>query len=236
MPVASGGASFNFKCDADSGALLMFAPSSESQDIEAKRHIVNYIREHIADWDDFANNKLGYNLKEHEIMFVSGTTKTNRWAVTAFHGQYKKKQGSLTADLSSIAGMNLAVSISNQSLPNTYYSYGPKARRRSFASSTTVVPQSASGSQVSLEAEEEKADQCIFIHYFKVKLRFFSYRAMKAGAGPHELPPPGPDEVGPQLEVEDDSFIEEDSETTVGMHDHILLIYPTEAPNSHTIQ
>ncbi len=49
------------------------------------------------------------------------------------------------------------------------------------AMSVPMVPQAAPGIP-------EKADQCIFFHYYKAKRRFFFLERMEAGAGPHELP------------------------------------------------
>lgn len=49
------------------------------------------------------------------------------------------------------------------------------------------VPQAAYG-------VPEKADQCIFFHYYKAKRRFFLFERMEAGAGPHELPPKADDD------------------------------------------
>ena len=168
-------------------------------------------------------------------MFVSGTINTERWAVTAFHGV---RQGSLSADLSSVATMNMSVSSgpSNESLPDKFYSYGPKSHCPASAS----TPGTAGGThspgyryQVSLDAEGT-GNQCIFFHYFKVKFRLLKYISLKAGAGPHELPPPGPEQAGPQIEVGDDSVPDEADEDKVGMQEPILLCFSADEPCSHT--
>ncbi|KAI0743147.1 WD40 repeat-like protein [Daedaleopsis nitida] len=201
LPLASAGGNFSFKCSADTGGFLMYHPTSYSCDIESKRHVVNYIREHFDNWLEFANNKWGQDLKEEEIRFVCGTTKTSKWAVAAFHGQFKKKQGSISADLSSVAGLNVSVSISDEVLPQSYYNNGPRRRPASSIASTIISPDQ---SQTSLDVEE-KADQCIFIHYYKSKRKFLGFRMLKAAAGPDELPPPGPDEADSPVDVcEDD--------------------------------
>ena len=205
VPVASGGGSFSFKCGADAGAFLMFSPKGYSMDIESKRHVVNYMRANFAHWVDFAD-KYGLGLKEEELMFVCGTTKTSRWAVAAFHGQYKKKQGMVTADFSSAAGLNLSVSISNQSLPQSYYGDGPRRRPRPSASPAIV-----SASETSDQSHpEEPADQCIFIHYYKMKRRLWGSLKMIAGAGPDELPSPDPDNSFEPVAADDDSESDED--------------------------
>lgn len=193
----SGGASWSFKCSADSGAFLLFDPIAYSRDIESKRHVVNYIREHHAHWVDFVS-KFGLDVREEDILFISGTTMTSKWAVAAFHGQYRKKQGMIRADLSSYAALDLSVSISDESLPQGYHSSGPRRRGALNASASTQPDQE------SLNVDE--ADQCIFLHYYKMKRRVWLYRHMKAGAGPHELPSPGPDEAGSRVVADDEEL------------------------------
>ena len=87
-----GGRTYAVSPEAESGAVLDFGPCAESRDIdtdiEGKRHIVAYIRENLArDWDDFATNRMGYELQEDDIFFISGTTLTTSWTVAAFHEQ-----------------------------------------------------------------------------------------------------------------------------------------------------
>lgn len=163
---------------------------------------MNYIREHHAHWVDFVS-KFGLDVREEDILFISGTTMTSKWAVAAFHGQYRKKQGMIRADLSSYAALDLSVSISDESLPQGYHSSGPRRRGALNASAGTQPDQE------SLNVDE--ADQCIFLHYYKMKRRVWLYRHMKAGAGPHELPSPGPDEAGSRV-VADDEEVGSDEE------------------------
>ena len=67
----------------------MLAPPGIAEDIESKRHIVNYMRENFDHWLEFANasNSWGLDLSEQEILFVCGTLKTTHWAVAAFQEQ-----------------------------------------------------------------------------------------------------------------------------------------------------
>ncbi|KAI0350532.1 WD40 repeat-like protein [Trametes cingulata] len=52
-------------------------------------------------------------------------------------------------------------------------------------------------------AAPERADQCIFFHYYKMKRRRWPWSKIKAGAGPHELPRP-PDDTDASQNVETD--------------------------------
>ncbi len=185
----------------------MFSPKAYSTDIASRRHIVNYIRRNFPHWVDFAD-KFGLDLKQQELFFVSGAIKTSHWAVAAFHGQYKKKQGMLTADFSSAVGLNLSVSISNQSLPQSYYGTGPRKNPRPSTSSAVVR---SSESRDESDATPEPVDQCIFIHYYKAKRRMWRPLDIKAAAGPHELPSPDPEDGGlDPVAAEDDSGSDEE--------------------------
>ncbi|KAI0696228.1 WD40-repeat-containing domain protein [Cerioporus squamosus] len=200
VPAASAGGSFSFQCGADAGAFLMFSPKCYSEDIESKRHIVNYVRENFPHWVDFAD-KFGLELKQEDLFFVSGTTKTEQWA-------YKKKQGMVTADFSSAVGLNLSVSISNQSLPQSYYGTGPRRRARS-SPTPAIAGASASPDESS---SQEPIDQCIFMHYYKMKRRMiWKSVPIKAAAGPDELPSPDPEDGGlDPVAADDDSGSDEE--------------------------
>ncbi|KAM5536971.1 hypothetical protein V8D89_009300 [Ganoderma adspersum] len=226
IALASAGGSFSFKCSDNQGALLMFSPAAYSTEIKSKRHIVNYMREHFTSWVQFSE-KYGLDLKEHDILFVCGTTKTARWAVTAFKGNYKKKEGVISADIGSAGELNMSVSISNQSLPQTHRKVGP-SRPAPANVPLLTAPDSGESSAEAAGPAEEPTDQSIFIHYYHMKRRIGWYRTFKAAAGPHELPPPGPDEeefsVLAEGEVDEDDEFEQTTSTadTYNPVNHLL--------------
>ena len=193
--VVSAGASFSFKCTANQGAFLMYSPEAYATDIKNEQYIINYIQEHFTHWMEFSQ-KLGLGLRDQDILFVSGVVKTARWAVAAFQGNYKMKQGTFSVDLGSAGGMNMSVSISNQTLPQTYRKVGPKRTTINNAclarNGSLVVPLDAADESLGAGADD-KYDQCVFINYYQAKRRVWSIRAMKTAAGPHELPD-GPDD------------------------------------------
>ncbi|KAI1791429.1 hypothetical protein LXA43DRAFT_865431, partial [Ganoderma leucocontextum] len=184
--VASAGASFSFKCTDNQGAVLMFSPAAYLTEIMSKHHVINYMREHFPRWMEFSD-KYGLGLKDHDLFFVCGMTKTARWAVAAFQGDFRRKEGTFFADLGSGGGLNMSVSISNQSLPQTHRKVGP---RRPAAANVPLV---GTANSESATTDEEPNDQCIFIHYYQMKRRMGLFRTFRAAAGPDELPPPGPD-------------------------------------------
>ncbi|KAI1795614.1 hypothetical protein LXA43DRAFT_881508 [Ganoderma leucocontextum] len=185
----SAGAHFGFECSTDAGAFLLLAPPAVCRQIQSKKHIADYMRRSFPQWSELANSRFGLGLKDEEIVYVSGTIKTTKWALAAFHGEYRRKEGSITADFGSLMGIDISVSISDEMLSSSYYRTGPA--REPGPSSAALVP---SGEPV-LSAPQERCDQCIFLHYYKMKRRLgWKPTPIQAAGGPHELPPPDPDD------------------------------------------
>ncbi|KAI9058611.1 WD40 repeat-like protein [Trametes sanguinea] len=231
--VAAPGANIKFKCTEEKGALLLLSPKGEDTSIQSRRHVVNHVRENGEKWEQMANNILGLDLKQEDIYFVCGVTKTSRWAVAAFHGSQRNAEGSISCDLAALGSANFSMSISNLDLPNCMHRAGPPRARRNSHSSSRSVPLGVSasmGSTTSIAsfatAQElagpfmsnyqycptlavpasgdvpDKADQCIFFHYYKMKKRWIPLfpARIEAGAGYDQLPP-GDDRMGGYPEV-----------------------------------
>ncbi|TBU25438.1 hypothetical protein BD311DRAFT_669637 [Dichomitus squalens] len=193
--------SFTFECSDDSGAMLVLHPSAVSKDIKSRKHVVAYIQSHFPEWMEFANGRFGLVLKDEQLMFVCGTTKTSRWAVAAFHGSYCKKQGSISANLSSTFAFDFSLAIANVQLPAAFYRVGPPQNGTHSSipgRAMSDVTRDISWTQrdaLNNDPLSHKFDQCIFIHYFKAKRRtFLPLQVLRAGAGPDQLPP-GSDDI-----------------------------------------
>ncbi|KAI0633111.1 hypothetical protein C8Q77DRAFT_1058568 [Trametes polyzona] len=158
------GVNFTFECMDEAGALLVMGPSGRTTDILSRQRIVDYMNTHFDSWLEFANDRLGLGLKEDQIMFVSGTTKTSRWGVAAFRGTRSEKRGTVVGNFGPLATVDFSFSISDAQLSHSHYRSGPTEGR---------------GCQ-------DKYDQCVFIHYYKRKRRKWSIlpSVMKAAAGP----------------------------------------------------
>ena len=260
----SAGAQINFRLRSDSGALLINGPAAHSREIKARRHIEVYMRKHFASWVEFANAH-GLGLRDEDLYFVYGTTKTSNWAVAAFNGNYKHNSGTITANFGSLAGdvgIDFSLSITNQnmsscwhrtgrsqstplrptSLPNTadlpspplspaltppplpaYLDPAVIANESRLPDSSShlvpteqlLTPPSSFEPQVdtasSLHRRSLEGDQCIFMRYFKMKRRkFLPLRPIKAAAGPHEVPRPGPEDDDVMMGWDDDVSDDED--------------------------
>ncbi|TBU28366.1 hypothetical protein BD311DRAFT_663481 [Dichomitus squalens] len=78
--------SLSFECSTDTGALLLLGPPAMKCALSQRRHIMNYLREHVDAWHTHAAENLGLGVRLEELMFVSGTTKTDKWACAVFSG------------------------------------------------------------------------------------------------------------------------------------------------------
>ena len=138
--------------------------------------MVRYMRKHLTDWYNFAAERLGIDVEEKDLMFISGFTKTTVWAEAAF------KEGSSNRELV-LSGGALA--------PSPLVS-GQIQLAQSRASDPLVIYRSGPPERVSewerRSAYEDKYDQCIFLNFFKMKRRIWR-QVVRAAAGPHELPP-----------------------------------------------
>ena len=173
--------------------MVMLEPPGVTEDMQSRRHVVDYMRNNFDSWLEFANAAWGLGIRPEDLLFVCGTLKTTQWAVAAFQGHtFRNKQGSVSGQLGSIGNVGITVQISDQLLPNTHHRTGPQLpavqvdpnRRLSYPgheTPATLVP--------------NEPDQCLFIHFYKMKRRFWWKEPMQAGAGPHQLPP-GSDNQG----------------------------------------
>ena len=193
---ANVGAVYKFISHANSGALVVLKPPGISTNISARLRIVNYMRDNFANWLEFANSvdSRGLGLRDEELIFISGTIKTTHWAVAAFQGDsYRDQQGAISGNLGPLASVGLSIKISDHILPTDHYRTGPIRIQRSggppFTSSHSEPPASTSVLPQTQDVIPEQADQCLFIHYYKMKRRRFHWtkKPMKAASG---LTPP----------------------------------------------
>ena len=176
---------------------------------------------------------LGLDLHDHELLFVFSTTKTTHWVVAAFHaGGYRKKQGYLSGGFGPLAATTLSLTISDQVLPGSYYRTGPTSFRPVSpfsppsvdSAKTEGMPEGVGpGTEPALAALAElpnlgvesitsasaagaARNQCLFIHFYKMKRRppWLFKEPIRAAAGPHQLPP-GSKDPGASFAVTSDS-------------------------------
>ena len=177
------------------GAILVLEPPGITTYIQSKRRIVTYMRDHFDSWMELANSRFELDLREQDLLFVSGTTCTRKWYVAAFQNQsFRQQEGYLNLNLADLVTANVSVCIANETLSNPDFNYGPTQKPQAPPSPRTIKGKSKDTGEERANSELESPDQCIFIHYYKMKSRMWWRRPIRAAAGPHVLPDQGEDD------------------------------------------
>lgn len=82
-PLADGGASASFRCRRNKGAFLSLPFNATRQDAIRTKVFETYIRRHCDGWLEFAD-RLGFDAKLEDILFVTGCDLTTSWAMATF--------------------------------------------------------------------------------------------------------------------------------------------------------
>lgn len=210
----------------------MLDPSGISHVILSRSSIVRYMRTHFERWIEFANGRFGLGLKDEELLFVSGTIKTSRWAVATFYGDYREKQGAVTGKLGSLAAVEFSLAISDMRLDSSYYRVGPPKSRQRVAPSDKSIADGPNSESNHVEAAD-KHDRCIFLHYYKMKRRRMlrGRGPIQAAAGPHDLPPDSDDDDSSTQLSTDKDYSEEIDQ--VPCHEKVGILVDLSQITSH---
>ncbi|OCH91404.1 hypothetical protein OBBRIDRAFT_887012 [Obba rivulosa] len=157
VPTANGGFSFSYK--GGKGVILVLPDSATKKEVQNTLHVESYMRQHHEAWHKFAREEYGRNLEREELVLVRGWVKTTRWAVTIFD----------ESDPSGTLNFNVGLPTASDSLElSTSHDHpyvqriGPKRVSQTTAAGST--------SQPSIPAVP-KADQTVFLLYYKMKSR-----------------------------------------------------------------
>ena len=178
-PGAATSANLSYDCEAEEGALLMLKKPAHRTYLNCNLRIRKYMREHISSWCAFANEKLEIGLKEEDIIFVSGHTKTPVWAEAAFGHSTTSGELIIAGGIPSASG-EFRVFMSRAIDASVFSRTGPLDRALMWAKDPEQ------------ELPVDSAyDQCIFLNYYKTKSRAWWRSAIRAAAGDHVLPDNG---------------------------------------------
>ncbi|KAI0758716.1 hypothetical protein C8Q74DRAFT_1209013, partial [Fomes fomentarius] len=166
LELISAGAEYHLEVFDSAGALLFLDCPAKKQIIKSKRHIVNYLRENIGRWhaylETYGDDSIELGRKLEDLLFVSGTTKTTRWANAALRGNYKDRTGKICGGVDHVGDVRIDIEMSDgRHLTSSQINYG------SSATPPTVDSNPTSPSQGILLP----VTQCIFFYYFKAKQR-----------------------------------------------------------------
>ncbi len=165
----------SLKSPSHKGAALI-AKKAHLEDCLSKMHIVSYIRAHHESWLDFAaSGSWNLTLQDEDIIFVSGTTMTTKWAMAAYEGQYDSHGWAEehVQDLFDHHDAKSDVDIRHTTQPRPPHDPGADAE-----------------SHHGPESDARDPDQCLFIHYYQVKRRMWKQpvpTVLEAAAGPHHI-------------------------------------------------
>ncbi|KZT00242.1 uncharacterized protein LAESUDRAFT_764782 [Laetiporus sulphureus 93-53] len=190
------GAQLGFECECtdDRGALLVVGSPVVREELHRSVSMGPYMKKNMNRWVSFAQTQLDLDITEDEIVWVCGHVKTSQWAVGAYLHQSKGAKISFSGDLGLPASASFSVHTSETALPSYEHRSGPKKRRTltevGKSQQTSHGPTRNTDREGSrrhrCKAPDDKPDQCIFIHFIKMKRRRFRGRKIVAMAEPRD--------------------------------------------------
>lgn len=122
-------------------------------------------------------------LRVEDLIFVSGTTMTAKWAMVAYQGRNNSREWA------------------EEHVENLFgHAHRDATQPHPRADDPGANVESHYGTDLDLPDREDSQDhhQCLFIHYYKVKRRVLKQPVViEAAAGPHDVAP-GPPNHGPE--------------------------------------
>ncbi|EMD37750.1 response regulator receiver [Gelatoporia subvermispora B] len=182
-PAGGGGLSFTYT--GGRGAILNLLDPATRMRLHEDRAVVEYMAQNFDTWYHFATETLRMDLHQSDIVFVRGWMKTSRWAVAAF--AQGGQSGTLTFNINPAfpASASLNVSVAKDVTVSHQYRAGPFSQ--TSPAQYQSITQNPDNSSMSLAESEYKCDQCIFLHYYKMRSRFWRPRVIKAAGGPRDF-------------------------------------------------
>ncbi|TBU30104.1 hypothetical protein BD311DRAFT_659806 [Dichomitus squalens] len=189
---AGGLASLRFKFAEEQGAILVLKNDAHREALHPCRDLTQYILLNHAGWHQFARNVCRLDLKSQDIVFVCGCVKTAEWALAAATHRARDGEISFGGQFAPVSQATFSLSTTQDVSMSWEHRSGPKGASR-------------------VGLDESASDQCIFLHYYKVKHRpFLVPKVIRAGTEePHLSRSPTPE--GPNQMVH---IPEEDASTT----------------------
>lgn len=219
------GVGCHFKCTDDQGALLVIKESASREILQSVRRMQNHMAKNIQSWLDFASDVLELDMKLEHIALVIGFVKTTEWAVSAVTREGKSAKVSFNGDFGIPVQVSFTGTTTQTRSANWISRSGPprtrqhnshqhrndrprspqqsRQRHRRPESQPQQPQRRQHGSQQQLDAHRSDREQplvqnqCIFLHYLKMKKRLgFIPKIMRAAAEPRDPScPPDDDDV-----------------------------------------
>lgn len=166
-----------FKCADEQGAVLVLQEDGAREALHPSKDLIQYIVCNHESWHRFAQDVFRLDIRESNILFVSGCIKTGAWALAA--ATHRAREGELVfgGTFGTLGQATFSVSAEEQITMSVEHRCGPKSLKGDA---------------------EDKRDQCVFLHYYKVKRRrVLGPKVIRAASGEEIFPgsrSPSPDE------------------------------------------
>ncbi|CCM05272.1 uncharacterized protein FIBRA_07484 [Fibroporia radiculosa] len=203
---------FHFECSEDQGACLIVKDPATREELHPSRRMANYMSRNLQSWHDFATSEtVDVDIALEDIMFVRGWVKTTQWAVAAITHEGRAAKLSIDGNFAGIAGAGISVEMARATSRHYAFRSGPpEAQRQQISQSGSPFGKPKSNKskkkqqQQQLQQTHEESssaptpvlemNQCVFLHYYKMKRRFLGIKKMEAAAEPQNLDPSDDDD------------------------------------------
>ncbi|KAI0638712.1 hypothetical protein C8Q77DRAFT_1077109 [Trametes polyzona] len=198
------GGGLKFSCSSQQGAFVFVKPPADRKQLHPSKHsLANYIRTHFEEWYNFSTGSgdsggLDLDISREDIIFISGTVKTEDWGLGAFVDSSAGGEVSFQGSAGPFAQGSFNCSYTKKSQGNTEYRTKPMSDSLSIthpslaAESASLISHSPTSSTLSGVSCTAKKDQCLFVHYYKMKKRLWLSRFMQAAADDNQSDARGP--------------------------------------------
>ena len=147
--------------------MLVLKNDAHREVLHPCRDLTRYILRNHAGWHQFACNVCRLDLKSQDIVFVCGWVKTAEWALAAATHRARDGEIAFGGDFGVGGQASFSVSATKEVSMSWEHRRGPKDTEGE-------------------EGKEGKFDQCVFLHYYKVKHRPFFVPKVLRGATEEE--------------------------------------------------
>lgn len=129
----------------------MLEREATREKLHPSKDLKHYIVQNHACWHRFAQDTLGLDVDYSKIVFVSGWVKTSRWAMASAMNCTREGEIVFGGSFGAVAGASFTVSAKTDKSMSVEHRAGPR--------------RSTNDKDIAFE------DQCIFVHYHKLKRR-----------------------------------------------------------------
>ena len=171
--------------------MLVLKHEARREALHPSHDLTRYILSHHESWSAFARDVLRLDLQPEDIIFVSGFMKTAEWALAAATHNAREGEIQFGGELWNVAKATFSYTAGRSTSMSAEHRCGPKVGDPSSPEDANAPPQITA----------PRFDQCVFLHYYKVKRRRLLgpkvIRGAAEGSGSssrRRLPSPGPDD------------------------------------------